>query len=136
MESVTAAATLGRNPARQNISRGGVTSVFMGSHKYEAIPSFEDEYPARELRYSTDIPENHHVLLEEHLKQPQRKFNRRLIMTGIIALGSVLIYFLVILYVGNNSGFLQLLPIQDVNALFFTRLTNKQRSCQSYAPDM
>lgn len=96
MESVTAAVTLGRKPAGRNINWGSVST---GNHKYEAIPSAEDEDSARELRYSTDLPDDHHVLVRDYSRQLQKRNKLKLIMMAITALSFVVIYFLATLYV-------------------------------------
>lgn len=94
LESVAVAA-LARNPARDKDNRASLLS-----HKYESIPSSEDQ-PPREFRYSIDLPDDHHVLLGEHLKQLQKRNKRRLIMTTMVAFIFFAAFYLAILYVNN-----------------------------------
>ncbi|KUJ10340.1 phosphoglycerate mutase-like protein [Mollisia scopiformis] len=88
-----------KNPARKNVNTGSFSS-----HKYEAIPSSDDQDLGRDFRYSVDLPDNHHVLLGEHLKQLQKRNKKQLIMTTLIALSCFAFFYLAILYVGPTNG--------------------------------
>ncbi|KAF8857902.1 phosphoglycerate mutase-like protein [Acephala macrosclerotiorum] len=95
MESATVAA-LARNPARNKDNRASLPS-----HKYEAIPSSEDQ-PPRESRYSIDLPDDHHILLGEHLKQLQKRNKRRLIITTMVAF-TLFTFFYLAIFSGSHG---------------------------------
>lgn len=96
MEATAAVAT--KNSARRNISKSSIAS-----HKYEAIPASTSEEPALEFRYSVDLPDDHHVLLGEHLKQLQKRNKKQLAMTGVVAFTCLAWLYLAFLYVDAFS---------------------------------
>lgn len=93
METTAAVAT--RTSARKNNGKSSIAN-----HKYEAIPAStsEDSVP-REFRYSVDLPDDHHVLLGEHLKQLQKRNKKQLAMTGVFAFTCIAWLYWAFLYV-------------------------------------
>ncbi|KAE8450519.1 hypothetical protein EG329_006250 [Mollisiaceae sp. DMI_Dod_QoI] len=93
MNSASVAALV-RTPARSQDDKNR-----QSGHKYAAIPSSEGQTSSRQSRYSVDVPDDHHVLLGERLKQLQKRNKWRLIMTTTVALSLVAFFYLVIMYV-------------------------------------